>query len=96
MNKYVYIHVGFVPPTPEIGAAWMGWFESIKDRIVDSGQPFSRGAEIRGEVVTEHPLGLEALTGYTIVNAESFEEAVEVAKTCPSITGIRVYEAAQM
>ncbi len=96
MNKYVYLHVGFTTPTPEIGQAWGAWFESIADRIVDSGNPFGPGHEITKDGERPLPLGLDSFTGYTIVSADSLEEAVEVAKTCPSITGIRVYPAMHM
>ena len=41
-------------------------------------------------------LDMEAITGYCIINAESMEEAEEIAKGCPIITGIRVYETMSM
>ena len=38
------------------------------------------------------PSGLDAITGYTIIKAESMEKAVELAEAAPLITGMRVYE----
>lgn len=96
MNKYVFLHYGFVQPTPEIGQAWGAWFTSIEDHVVDHGLPFRFGREITDEGTTDLPLGTDSITGYTIINAENLDEATAIAATCPSITGIRVYEAVPM
>lgn len=37
-------------------------------------------------------MDLEAITGYLVIHAESMDEAMEIAKGCPMITGMRVYE----
>lgn len=96
MKKYMLLHYGFGPPTPEIGEAWGKWFSSIADHIVDGGNPFSKGREITEEGTKELPLGIDSITGYTIINAENLDRAEEIAATCPSITGIRVYEMSPM
>ena len=96
MKKFVFLHYGFVTPTSEIGQAWGNWFESIGDKIVDSGNPFGYGREITKDGTKELPLGLNSITGYTIINAADMDEAEEIAQTCPFITGIRVYEADSM
>jgi hypothetical protein len=87
---------GFETPTPEIHEAWGNWFASIADKIVDSGNPFGAAREITQAGSKELPLGLDSITGYSIINAENLDEAEEIAKTCPIITGIRVYEAMSM
>jgi hypothetical protein len=96
MKKYMFLHYGFVTPTAEIGEAWSKWFESIAEHIVDGGNPFSVGREITSDGTTELPLGIDSITGYTIVNAADLNEATELAATCPFITGIRVYEMGAM
>jgi hypothetical protein len=96
MKKFVFLHVGFETPTKEIIDAWMKWFETIKDHTVDSGNPFKPGKEITKAGVRDLPLDKHALAGYTIVNAESMEEAVKIAQGSPMITAMRVYEAAAM
>ena len=82
--------------TPEIGQAWMDWFASVGDRMIDSGNPMSGGAEITPDGVTPIELGLESFTGYSILNADSADEALELAKTNPMITSVVVYELARM
>jgi hypothetical protein len=96
MKKYVFLSVGYVTPSPEIQEAWGKWFESIGDKIIDGGSPFGAAREITRDGTKELPLGLDSITGYTIINAENLEEAEKIAKTCPIITAIRIYEAARM
>ncbi len=96
MKKFVFLCVGYETPTKEIMDAWMKWFGSIKDHIVDSGNPFGPGREITKNGTKQLPHDKGAITGYTIINAESMDEAEKIAKTCPIITGIRVYEAMSM
>ena len=91
MKKFVFLTIGFEKPTPEIMEAWGKWFESIKDSIVDKGHLFN-GREISATGTEDLPMGLEAITGFMIVNAESLEQAEEMASSNPYITSIRVYE----
>ncbi|MBT3313388.1 MAG: hypothetical protein HN390_02125 [Anaerolineae bacterium] len=96
MKKFVLLPIGFEPLTPEIMAAWEKWFKSIADKTVDGGNPLGPGREITRDGTKELPLGSDSIAGYTIINAESLDEAEEIAKTSPMITGIRVYEAISM
>ncbi len=91
MSKYMILHYGFESPTPEIMAEWGKWFESLADRQVDQGG-FSGGREISRAGTKDLPWGMESITGYNIINAESLDEAEQVALTNPYIASIRVYE----
>ena len=92
MKKYVLLHYGFEKPTPEIMAAWGKWFGSIKDRIIDMGGHFSSGREISKSGTKDLPLGLESITGFTIVSADSLDDAEKIALGNPYISSIRIYE----
>jgi hypothetical protein len=92
MKKFVLLHYGFEKPTPEIMAAWGKWFEAMKDNIVDMGGHFSRGREISKAGSKDLPLSLESITGFTIVNAASLDDAETMARSNPFISSIRVYE----
>lgn len=96
MKKFVIFHYGFEMPTPEVMGAWSKWFESIGERIVDPGSSLGNGREITASGTKELPMGLDSLTGYTVINAENIEEAEKIAKGCPMITSVRVYEAMSM
>jgi hypothetical protein len=86
------LHYGFNTPTPEIMAAWGRWFDSIRDSVVDMGAHFSTGREISSEGTRELPLGSDSITGFTIVSADSLDEAEQMARSNPYIASIRVYE----
>jgi hypothetical protein len=96
MKKFVIFHYGYETPTKEIMDAWSKWFASIGDKMVDPGSPLGPGKEISRSGTKELPMGLESLTGYTVINARSLEEAEKIAKSCPMITSVIVYEAMSM
>ena len=96
MKKYVIFHYGFETPTQQIMDAWNKWFASIGDKIVDPGSPLGPGREISRSGTKDLPMGLESLTGYTVINADSIDAAEEIAKGSPMITRVRVYEAMSM
>jgi hypothetical protein len=96
MKRFVFLHYGYETPTPEIMDAWGKWFALIGDKTVDNVGPFGPGREITHTATKELPHDLEAITGFTIIRAENLDEAVEIAKACPSITSIRVYEVMSM
>ena len=96
MKKFIIFHYGYENPTPEIMGAWGKWFESIGDKMVDPGSPLGPGKEITPSGTKELPLGLESLTGYTVIQAADMDEAEKIAKSSPMITSVRVYEAKSM
>ena len=96
MKKFVIFHFGYETPTQEIQEAWGKWFASIGGKIVDPGSPLGPGREIFRSGTKELPVGSDSITGYTVINADSLDEAEKVAKSCPFITSIRVYEAMAM
>ena len=95
MKKFMMLHFGFEQPTPEIMKAWGTWFESIADRNVEQGG-FAGAREISDAGTKELPWGMESITGYNIIEAESLDEAEKIAKSNPYIASIRVYEMRSM
>jgi hypothetical protein len=91
MKRFMLLHLGFEKPTPEIMKAWHAWFASIAGRQVAEGG-FSRGREISKSGIRDLPWNMESITGYNIVEAESFEAAEKLASGNPFIAGIRIYE----
>jgi hypothetical protein len=96
MKKFLFLYRGYVTPTPEIGKAWMDWFASVGDAMVDSGNAMSAGAEVTPDAVTPIEIGLESFTGYSIINADSMDDAIALAKTNPMITSVVVYDLSRM
>jgi uncharacterized protein YciI len=91
MKKFVMMHFGFEQPTPEIMDSWNRWFESIADHTVEN-IGFNGGREIAKDGVKELSWDMEAITGLSIIEAESLEAAEELAQANPFVSSIRVYE----
>ena len=89
MKEFMLLHYGFEPPSPDLMAAWGRWFESVEDRTVEHGG-LGVGKEISRDGTRDLPLGLESITGYSIIRAASLEEAEGIARQNPFVTGIRV------
>ncbi|GAC1670258.1 MAG: hypothetical protein NVS9B8_13410 [Candidatus Limnocylindrales bacterium] len=88
-NFVLVYHGGSMPATPEEGArimgAWTDWFGVLGDGLVDGGNPASRTRTIHADgSVRDDPDGP---TGYSIIRADSLDEAVEKAKGCPVLQG---------
>jgi hypothetical protein len=76
-------------------AKWAQWFEELGAAVVDGGAATGNAKTVRaGGSVTDG--GAQALTGYSIVSADSLDSAVELAKGCPVLEiggAVDVYEA---
>ena len=92
MKKFLLLHYGFENPTPEIMQAWGKWFASIADKTVDQGGRFGGAREISKAGTKDLPMGMDSITGFTVVEAESLDAAEKMAQSNPFIASIRVYE----
>ncbi len=92
MNRYMLLHFGFEKPTPEIMDAWGKWFAAVADKTTDQGGFHGGAREISHSGSKDLPMGMDSITGYSIISAGSLEEAEEIAATNPFVASIRVYE----
>ncbi len=111
MTKYLFLmrsSGGSMPsqrPSPEqmqaMLATWNAWKERFKDRIVDMGDKLKPGGKlVSGGTVSDGPFveAKELIGGFMIVQAATYEEAVEVAQAMPAPPGsvIEIRELAGM
>ena len=99
MSDYVLIYEGgSMPETPEAQKqamdAWTAWFTTLGSAVKDQGNPFGQGAKT---VAADGAVsdGGSAATGYSILTANSVDEAATLAKDCPVLQGgasIRIHE----
>lgn len=73
-------------------SAFVAWFERLAaDGTVKAGQPLQEDSRVvsgkNGRVVADGPFAesKEAIGGYFLVNADSFDEAVAIAQGCPML-----------
>jgi hypothetical protein len=73
-------------------AAWGKWFETVAARTTDQGGFHGGAREISHGGTQDLPMGPDSITGYSIINADSLEEAEKIAADNPFIASIRIYE----
>lgn len=109
MAKFLFVYRNSVEnlsaqPSPEemqqAMAAWGVWFEQIGAAIVDGGDglhPTGKQVASNG-AVTDGPFveAKELVGGYSIVQAETIDEACEYAKGCPILATGGSVEVRQM
>ena len=93
MTKYLFLYRGQFPkepPSPEhlqlMLGRWQSWRQKFKDQVVDMGDGLKgEGKLLRDGRVSDGPLpeAKEIIGGYSIIRAESVEQALEVARECP-------------
>ena len=81
-------------PSPEqmqeLMAQWGQWFGIVGEGLVDGGDGLMpTGRIVTGDAVTDGPFieAKELVGGYSILQADTYDAAVEYAKTCPIIAG---------
>ena len=77
-------------PSPEemqqVMEAWGKWFQELGSAIIDPGDALMpEGKVLREGTVTDGPFieAKELLGGYSVVEADSLDAALEMAKSCP-------------
>lgn len=67
-------------PTSETTPLWRAWFADMGDRLVDIGHPVRDSTRVGNSATDTTELG-----GYSVIEAESLDAALEVAKGCPHL-----------
>jgi enamine deaminase RidA (YjgF/YER057c/UK114 family) len=96
VKKFLMLNYGYMEPTPEVMGAWMAWFAKVGDHIVDSGNPLGNCVEVTKTGSRELTPEMGAATGYSILSADTREEAEALLEGCPIIASVQLYEAMPM
>jgi hypothetical protein len=91
MKQFMFLHLGFEKPTPEIMTAWQTWFATIAEVQIGQGG-FKGGKEITKAGTKDLAWDLDSITGYNIIEAEDMAAAEQLAQSNPFISSIRIYE----
>ena len=63
--------------------SWGDWYGKMGTSIVDGGNPVSRAKTVMRGGKTSEGGGPNPVSGYTIINADSIDDAVTMAQDCP-------------
>ncbi len=99
MGKYVLIYQGGRMSGTEAEQAkgmeaWMSWFGTLGAAVTDGGSPFGASTAVTADGSTV--AASAALSGYSILDADSLDGAADLAKGCPVLElggSVEVYEA---
>ena len=87
MSQYIIVYLGGNPPSsPEEGkqhfSKYMEWIKSLGDSAVSPANPLKDTNTVNSDATVTSG-GTTSMSGFTVINAESMEAALSIAKTCP-------------
>lgn len=100
MTNFVLIYTGgTIPESQEeqakVMADWGAWYEKLGASIADGGNPFSVSKHVTEAGVIDGPASSPPATGYTVISADSMDDALAKVKDHPHIKHggqVSVYE----
>ena len=101
MAKYLFnYHGGATPQTEEEGAkvmaAWEAWMGGNAASFLDMGNPVGASVTVNNDRSVTDGGGANPSSGYGIVQADSMDAAVALAKGCPIFDGGGSVEVAEL
>ena len=87
MSQYVIVYLGGDPPSsPEEGqqhmSKYMDWLSSLGESAVSPANPLTDTRKVNSDVTVA--TGVKTtMSGYTIIEADTMDSALSIAKTCP-------------
>jgi hypothetical protein len=87
MDTYLFVyHGGTIPQTEEdvraVTAAWLDWFAALGERVIDGGNPVGPVKTVAGDGVVSEGAS-NPVTGYSLIAAETLQDALDAARGCP-------------
>lgn len=79
--------------------AWGQWFGSMGAAVIDGGNPVGKSSTVRSDGSVTGNGGANPVSGYSLIEAPSLEDALKKAKGCPILAGggsVEVAEALDM
>ena len=90
MTNYVLLYTGGTIPDSEeeqaeVMEAWGAWYGKMGEAVVDGGNPFNDAKHITADGVGDGSFSSPGVTGYTVIAADSLDEAVEKSIDHPHV-----------
>jgi len=100
MPKFIFAYHGNPQfETNEAGAAhmvaWRAWSQGLGDAVIDPGMPIGPSKTVNMDGSVTDGGGANPLSGITIVQAATIEDAIGMAKGCPHLSAGGTIEVAQ-
>ena len=90
MKNYVFVYYGEPKfKSPEEGAKyrekWMVWMGGLGKALVNPGVPIGKPKTVSSGGVSDGRGGANRVTGFSTVQADTIEAAIQMAKGCPHL-----------
>jgi hypothetical protein len=101
MAKYLFVYHGGggAPSSPDelkkIMDAWGEWFGSMGSAVIDGGNPVGKSSTVKPDGSLASGGGANPVSGYSLIEASSLEDAHKKAKGCPLLKRGGTIELAQ-
>lgn len=100
MAKYVFAyHGGSAPKSTEdvkkVMDDWGAWFGSLGSAVIDAGNPVGKSSTVQQDGSLVSGGGANPISGYSLIEASTLEDAHKKAKACPILRAGGTIEIAQ-
>jgi hypothetical protein len=100
MAKYLFVyHGGEDPKTDDeikkVMDAWGAWLEGLGSAVIDGGNPVGMSSTVHPDGRVTADGGSNPTSGYSLIEADNDEDAIEKAKACPILMSKGSIELAQ-
>ena len=98
-NYLLAYHGGSIPEGDEAQAAsldaWNDWMEAVGEQLLDGGSPVSASRTVSADGSVTDTEG-DRVTGYSIIEADDIDAAIEIARSCPILADGGSVEVAEL
>ncbi|NKB61802.1 MAG: hypothetical protein GKR95_06570 [Gammaproteobacteria bacterium] len=90
MSKYVFAyHGGKMPESEEeakkVMSQWVTWLQGLGNNLIDGGNPVGKSSTVQSDGSITPDGGSNPLSGYSLIEADTMEQALEFAQGCPAL-----------
>ncbi|MEM7193540.1 MAG: hypothetical protein AAF402_01230 [Pseudomonadota bacterium] len=88
MTKFIFVyHGGSMPETEEeaalMMAKWHSWFDGLGSAVIDGGNPVGLSKTVNSNGSVDDHGGANPASGYSLLQADTIEAALDMAQGCP-------------
>ncbi len=101
MANYLFVyHGGAAPATKEAQAKamadWGAWFGDMGKAVINGGNPVGKSWTVKGTHSVTQDGGANPVSGYSVIEAKTYDDAVALAKGCPILASGGSVEVAEV
>lgn len=88
MAKYVFVYHGGGKPKDQdeitrVMDAWGKWMGGMGSALIDGGNPVGKSTTVNSDGSVTDNGGANPISGYTLIEAATLDDAIKHAKNCP-------------